>query len=127
MALGRQPNGRFGPGNPGGPGRPPVAAERYQADLQKVVGTRAFRRLVKVILGKAIDGNPVFARMLLHYLLPRPLERVEFQDVTEETEFRVAGKTREEIIRDMIKRLGGTPPPATGDPRPPEAGMLRDD
>jgi hypothetical protein len=104
MSTGRHSNGRFGVGNPGGPGRPPAKAEEYLQRLQAAVTPSKFRRLAGVIFDRALAGEYSFAKLLVTYLLPRPPERLEFDDVSSDCgEFRFAGKSRPEIAA-MIAR-----------------------
>ena len=72
---GRDPAGRFAPGNRGGPGNPyarQVAALR--SALLASVTAEDMRQLGRALLDQARAGDAAAARVLLAYLLGRPGE-----------------------------------------------------
>lgn len=59
MNSGRNENGRFAPGNPGGPGRPRRAVEQdYLAALGDAVTLSAWKKVVARALADAEAGDP---------------------------------------------------------------------
>ena len=71
----RQPDGRFGKGNPGGPGRPPL---RERAAALDALAADAGAELIEVALNAAKTGNLRAVEMLLDRIWPvrrgRPVE-----------------------------------------------------
>ena len=69
-ASGRDAHGRFAPGNPGGPGRPPKARElNYLAAVVESVGVQRFRYIVERQAERAEQGNLAAAQFLARLLL----------------------------------------------------------
>jgi len=65
--------GRFAPGNPGGPGRPPVATERtYLAALQVACSSERWERIVARAVDDAEAGDPKARDWLTRYLIGTP-------------------------------------------------------
>ena len=71
----RQPDGRFGKGNPGGPGRPPL---RERAAALDALAADAGAELIEIALNEAKTGNLRAVEMLLDRIWPvrrgRPVE-----------------------------------------------------
>jgi hypothetical protein len=74
----RTANGRFAPGNSGGPGNP---FGRQVAELRKVilqaVSSDRLRILVDALIDRAIEGDNVAAKLVLQYALGKPAAPVE--------------------------------------------------
>src|SRR5439155_4863870 len=72
-ADGRESNGRFAPGNPGGPGNP---FARQVARLRKVILNRITEEdllaITEALLAKAKEGNVGAAKLLLAYGIGKP-------------------------------------------------------
>jgi hypothetical protein len=79
---GRNPNGRFAAGNPGGPGRPRRGVEReYLAALVDAVPLSDWRAIVERAVADARAGNPRARDWLSKYLLgDEPIALVEMAD-----------------------------------------------
>src|SRR5437762_975939 len=74
VANGRQTNGRFATGNPGGPGRPRRAVEReYLAALSDVVSLDTWREIVGRAVDDAKRGNAKARDWLAKHLLVGPV------------------------------------------------------
>lgn len=68
----RDAKGRFAPGNPGGPGRPPMQREGDRlATLREVVSADAWRGVCMRALKQALDGDHKAREWLSRYLLPQ--------------------------------------------------------
>ncbi len=73
IANGRKVNGRFALGNPGGPGRPPIARERRYAETMATVCTEDdWREICERAVQDAKDGNRHAREWLSKYLLGEP-------------------------------------------------------
>jgi hypothetical protein len=99
---GHQPNGRFAPGNPGGPGRPRRAVERqYLAALSDAISLEAWQEIVKATVVAAKQGDPKARDWLTRYLIgdyPRSLTELAADEL--------AGLDAEQdIVRAMVKRI----------------------
>lgn len=71
--TGRNPDGTFAPGNPGGPGRPPRATERqYMAVVMTACDLDAWRAIVERAVEDAKNGDGAARAWLASYLLGRP-------------------------------------------------------
>lgn len=90
----RQSNGRFAPGNPGGPGRPRREFERqYLAALRDCVPLSEWRKVVAKALKQAKQGNARARDWLGKYLVgDDPLGLLDVLDRLAELEER--GVTR---------------------------------
>src|SRR5204862_6929732 len=70
---GREPNGRWAKGNPGGPGNP---FARQVAKLRKVIINRLTEddllAITEALLAKAKEGSVGAAKLLLSYALGKP-------------------------------------------------------
>ena len=93
---GRQSNGRFAKGNPGGPGNPYAqqVAELRSAML-KAISTEDIRRVVEALVAEAKDGNVSAAKELLDRCLGKPqeadlIERIESLEAEIDEEEEVA-------------------------------------
>jgi hypothetical protein len=77
-ASGRDANGRFTKGNPGGPGNPYY---RRQAHLKRVlleaITDDDVRSVVQVLLGLARGGDLAAIKLYLHYAAGRPAREVD--------------------------------------------------
>ncbi|NLF73135.1 MAG: hypothetical protein GX575_29215 [Candidatus Anammoximicrobium sp.] len=72
-ANGRKLNGRFALGNPGGPGRPPIARERrYAETLATVCTVDDWREICERAVKDAKAGNRHAREWLSKYLLGEP-------------------------------------------------------
>lgn len=70
MSTGRDTNGRFAPGNPGGPGRPPRAVETdYLTTLAECVSKADWEKITRRAVEDAIKGDPRARGWLAKYLL----------------------------------------------------------
>jgi hypothetical protein len=68
----RDERGRFLPGNPGGPGRPPRSTEvAYLQRLTEALSPEVFSEIVRSIAEKAKGGDLKAAELLCRYILPR--------------------------------------------------------
>lgn len=80
---GRAADGRFAPGNPGGPGRPPAANVReHRAALLDAVEPEAVRRIIAAMVEAAERGDVAAAKLVLERVFGRvtdseTLERIE--------------------------------------------------
>src|SRR5262245_27735326 len=75
---GRQANGRFAPGNPGGPGNPYARqVAEYQKATLAVVSIERLKRILDAIAKKAEDGDMTAAKLILHYTLGKPTASVD--------------------------------------------------
>lgn len=73
IANGRKVNGRFALGNPGGPGRPPIARERRYAETMATVCTEDdWREICERAVKDAKAGNRHAREWLSKYLLGEP-------------------------------------------------------
>ena len=78
IANGRQHNGRFALGNPGGPGRPPIARERQYAEAMATVCTvDDWREICERAVEDAKDGDRHARDWLSKYLVGEPQTVVE--------------------------------------------------
>lgn len=76
-AVSRDSNGRFTPGHPGGPGRPPRAIEdEYLRAMASVVDAEAWESIIKKATEQAINGDSKARTFLASYLLGQPIARV---------------------------------------------------
>jgi len=74
----RDSNGRFAPGNPGGPGRKPrEVEEEYLAVMEQVVSGEAWQAIVERATTDAIAGDAKARQWIAGYLLGMPVSRVE--------------------------------------------------
>jgi hypothetical protein len=87
----RDGRGRFLPGNPGGPGRPPNSRPKLITALREALDEDAtLERLRRVAIERMEAGDPAFWKMLLDRVWPA---RVELSAETEHVvEFRWAGR-----------------------------------
>ena len=75
---GRKPNGQFAKGNPGGPGNPYARhVARLRASLIEAVGDDGLKDIVQGMVTAAKGGDVAAAKLLLSYLLGKPVESVE--------------------------------------------------
>jgi hypothetical protein len=73
MSTGRDDNGRFAKGNPGGPGRPRRAVETdYLAALSEVVPFERWREIVETAVDQAVSGDAKAREWLSNYLAGKP-------------------------------------------------------
>src|SRR5262249_43172429 len=73
MSTDRDPNGRFLPGHPGGPGRPRRAVEAdYLAALSEAVPPEAWKRIVARAVEDAEKGDAKARDWLAAYLVGKP-------------------------------------------------------
>jgi hypothetical protein len=69
MTPGRENNGRFAKGNPGGPGRKPLAVEdRYLALFCEVVPSARARKIIEKAASQAEHGDAKAREWLFNYL-----------------------------------------------------------
>ena len=77
---GRNGNGRFQPGNQGGPGRPPRATEReYLSALTEAVPIASWRRIVERAVRDALAGDSRSREWLSKYLVGDPQHDVRLE------------------------------------------------
>ena len=75
---GRKSNGQFAKGNPGGPGNPYARhVARLRASLIEAVGDDGLKEIVQGMVTAAKGGDVAAAKLLLSYLLGKPVESVE--------------------------------------------------
>ena len=75
---GRNSNGQFAKGNPGGPGNPYARhVARLRASLIEAVGDDGLKDIVQGMVTAAKGGDVAAAKLLLSYLLGKPVESVE--------------------------------------------------
>ena len=75
---GRNSNGQFAKGNPGGPGNPYARrVARLRATLLDAVGENGLADIVQGMVTAAKGGDVAAAKLLLSYLLGKPVESVE--------------------------------------------------
>ena len=75
---GRNSNGQFAKGNPGGPGNPYARrVARLRATLLDAVGDNGLADIVQGMITAAKGGDVAAAKLLLSYLLGKPVESVE--------------------------------------------------
>ena len=75
---GRKSNGQFSKGNPGGPGNPYARrVARLRATLLDAVGENGLADIVQGMISAAKGGDVAAAKLLLSYLLGKPVESVE--------------------------------------------------
>jgi len=74
----RDENGKFAPGNKGGPGRPTKSKEEkfYQATLSRV-SLRDWREIIDKAKEQAKRGNPTARKWLSDYLMGPPQQRLD--------------------------------------------------
>jgi hypothetical protein len=74
----RDDNGKFAPGNKGGPGRPPKPKEEkfYRTTLSAVT-LSDWREIVKKAVEQAKRGNPSARKWLSDYLIGPPQQKVD--------------------------------------------------
>ena len=74
----RDAHGRFLPGAPGGPGRPPAAKEeRYYQLTREAVTENDWLAIVTTTIERAKKGDRWAREWLGNYLLGRPVQRVD--------------------------------------------------
>jgi len=79
-AIGRGVNGRFAPGNPGGPGNPMAArVAEYRQQLLQCVQPGDVEAIYASMLFKAKQGDTAAAGLLLDRLLGKATHLVEVQ------------------------------------------------
>ena len=72
---GRNSQGQFAPGNPGGPGRPRRVAERdYLVTLSEECPLEIWRAICRRAVADALAGDPRARDWLARYLLGNPAE-----------------------------------------------------
>lgn len=81
--TGRGPDGRFAPGNPGGPGRPPAATvHEHRAAMVAAVSPEDVADIIRALVEQAKAGDIAAARLVLERVFGRvtdteTLERIE--------------------------------------------------
>lgn len=99
MENGRDRDGRFAPGNRGGPGRPPRSTEeRYLAVITETVPPERWRAAVEAIYQRARDGDAKAFEILAKYVCPP--EARSHVTVDDAREARRA--TVEDALRDYL-------------------------
>ena len=77
-SSGRNSKGQFAKGNPGGPGNPYARhVARLRASLIEAVGDDGLKDIVQGMVTAAKGGDVAAAKLLLSYLLGKPVESVE--------------------------------------------------
>ena len=78
MGAIRGPDGKFLPGNPGGPGRKPVVVEQqYLEEFKKAVSPAAFKKASSKLLNLALGGDVQAIKLLFAYALGNPVQRID--------------------------------------------------
>jgi hypothetical protein len=110
---GRNPNGTFGAGNPGGPGRPRRAVERdYLFALVEAVTPADWRAIIEKAVADARGGNAKARDWLSKYLLgDDPFALVALNDELQRLKSQLG-----------VGDDGGRDPAGTGQPRANGAG-----
>ncbi len=104
---GRKPNGQFAKGNPGGPGNPYARhVARLRASLIEAVGDDGLKDIVQGMVTAAKGGDVAAAKLLLSYLLGKPVESVE-PDYVEIHERKLQSKERALASDEKIAALFG--------------------
>ena len=104
---GRNSNGQFAKGNPGGPGNPYARrVARLRATLLDAVGENGLADIVQGMITAAKGGDVAAAKLLLSYLLGKPVESVE-PDYVEIHERQLQSKDRALDSDDKIAALFG--------------------
>ena len=102
---GRNSNGQFAKGNPGGPGNPYARrVARLRATLLDAVGENGLADIVQGMVTAAKGGDVAAAKLLLSYLLGKPVESVE-PDYVEIHERQLQSKDRALDSDDKIAAL----------------------
>ena len=102
---GRKSNGQFAKGNPGGPGNPYARrVARLRATLLDAVGENGLADIVQGMITAAKGGDVAAAKLLLSYLLGKPVESVE-PDYVEIHERQLHSKDRALDSDDKIAAL----------------------
>ena len=102
---GRKSNGQFAKGNPGGPGNPYARrVARLRATLLDAVGENGLADIVQGMVTAAKGGDVAAAKLLLSYLLGKPVESVE-PDYVEIHERELQSKDRALDSDDKIAAL----------------------
>ncbi len=102
---GRKSNGQFAKGNPGGPGNPYARrVARLRAALLDAVGENGLADIVQGMITAAKGGDVAAAKLLLSYLLGKPVESVE-PDYVEIHERQLQSKDRALDSDDKIAAL----------------------
>jgi hypothetical protein len=112
----RGKDGRFVPGNSGGPGRPPRETERGDLDLfRSCISDKDKKELIRAALkhGKSPRGY-LDRKLLLAYLLGQPVQRVAPTDPGGEESYQHSGLsqlTDEELatLASIVSRVVGNP------------------
>ena len=102
---GRTSNGQFAKGNPGGPGNPYARrVARLRATLLDAVGENGLADIVQGMVTAAKGGDVAAAKLLLSYLLGKPVESVE-PDYVEIHERQLQSKDRALDSDDKIAAM----------------------
>ena len=102
---GRNSNGQFAKGNPGGPGNPYARrVARLRATLLDAVGENGLADIVQGMITAAKGGDVAAAKLLLSYLLGKPVESVE-PDYVEIHERQLQSKDRALDSDDKIAAM----------------------
>ena len=102
---GRNSNGQFAKGNPGGPGNPYARrVARLRATLLDAVGENGLADIVQGMVTAAKGGDVAAAKLLLSYLLGKPVESVE-PDYVEIHERKLQSKERALASDEKIAAL----------------------
>ena len=71
--TGRQTNGRFATGNPGGPGNPNASlTAKLRQVMLECLSEADLALIFKALIEKAKEGNVQAAKMVLHYTVGKP-------------------------------------------------------
>ena len=104
---GRNTNGQFAKGNPGGPGNPYARhVARLRTSLIEAVGDDGLKDIVQGMVTAAKGGDVAAAKLLLSYLLGKPVESVE-PDYVEIHERQLQSKDRALDSDEKISQLFG--------------------
>ena len=73
---GRNGNGTFAKGNPGGPGRPTKAVEELGREaIREALTVEDLKAVWAVVKSKAIEGDLAAAKLIFEYTTPKPTQK----------------------------------------------------
>lgn len=70
----RGPHGRFAPGNPGGPGRPPSRSTTLRRAAEEAITPEHIAAIIRKATRMALEGNAVAMRLVLERVCGRAAE-----------------------------------------------------
>ena len=106
----RGPGGRFAKGTKGGPGAPAYLQQQYgriRKALYEAVTDADVAAIAKALKNSAKEGDPISARVLLEFLIPKPTSEAELM--------KLEGSTGQTFIQIVGANFGE--PDESQDPR----------